>query len=230
MNAPGQLFPRGPAYLRCPQRNLGPEVRRCTLISQSWHMCSLLDLSRPCVVTALVGAFSCRHNASQNIFSNPYISIRKLLAAYLERHRKQEETLATMKQHSMRKRQPVMGSSTARFALYFGADDASEADPPNQAEVHQISDDSLGQDIGDPRQPSTLVYRQWLEKRRYVCLVQQRRHEEMIAALRAALRRRAEISKLETGEILDRRECLVCLSRVHREYEGAMICNPKCAR
>ncbi len=37
----------------------------------------------------------------------------------------------------------MIESSAARFALYFGADDASENDPPNQSEVHQISSAAL---------------------------------------------------------------------------------------
>ncbi len=45
----------------------------------------------------------------------------------------------------------VIGSSTERFALYAGADEALGADPPDAFEVYRMLDDSLLRDTGYTR-------------------------------------------------------------------------------
>ncbi len=121
----------------------------------------------------------------------------------------------------------VIGSSTERFALYAGADEAFGADPPDAFDVHCMVDDSLLRDTGCTRRGNAY---NWLEEKNFAYLVQHRKHTEMLAALRTADRRRAVVSELESGETLVPNMCILWLEEVSTICGGRGVCGLKCAR
>ncbi len=124
----------------------------------------------------------------------------------------------------------VIGSSTERFALYIDAEEDFVADPPDALEIHRMVDDSLLLDTGCARSGNANNWQLWLEEKNFAYLVQHRKHIEMLAAMRTAVRRGALASKLEAGETVQTCRCTMCLREARTTCEGRGGCGLHCAR